>query len=205
MVQTRLNANNQEYRYKSNTAWGDPMNMKDDNTLRVYYQNVNGIGAGNRFLEASEIAHAMNRWELDVMCASETNVEWNHRGCKEIIKRWFDDYNGRCHMNPATSTIRFEKYYKPGGVAQIVVGDVVGRIRENGTDENGMGRYAIHELQGRRGSRLVIITAYRVTNATANGPETTYTQQVAIMRENGVPTPNPRRQILVDLQKIGLQ
>jgi hypothetical protein len=104
-------------------------------------------------------------------------------------------------MATATSTIRFEKYYKPGGVAQIVVGDIVGRIIESGTDESGMGRYSMHELQGRRGSKLVIITAYRVTNTTANGPETTYTQQVAVMRKNGVQTPNPRRQILDDLKK----
>jgi hypothetical protein len=99
-------------------------------------------------------------------------------------------------MAETSSRIVCKKCYEPGVVAQVVLVDVVGRVRESKTDDSGIGRYVAHEIQGRKGT-----TAHRARNASETGPETAYTQQVAVMRTDGMQTPNPRWHVLVDLKR----
>jgi len=64
-----------------------------------------------------------------------------------------------------------------------------------------MGRFTWMKLKGKNEKQIMIITAYRVCKAGPNiGPHTAYMQQVKHLLKQGVTTPDPRMEILRDIQ-----
>ena len=64
-----------------------------------------------------------------------------------------------------------------------------------------MGRFTWMILKGKNEKQIMTITAYRVCKAGPNiGPHTVYMQQVKQLLMKGVTTPDPRREILVEIQ-----
>ena len=70
------------------------MASKKSNTTRICSINVNGIGVRS----TSEKSKALQRWmdskKVDVMCISETNVNWSRVRTKDTFwerkKGWFE-------------------------------------------------------------------------------------------------------------------
>jgi hypothetical protein len=89
--------------------------------------------------------------------------------------------------------------YLPGGIASCVVGKWTGRIVETITDKSGLGRWAGHLLTSRNNTHTVVITAYRPVKAP--GFLTTYQQQWRMLRLQNNPDPDPRQQLLEDLER----
>jgi hypothetical protein len=84
-------------------------------------------------------------------------------------------------------------------VAQIVLRQLTGRVTSHGKDA--LGRYAWQEILLDGTHKLIVITAYRVSqlSATGAGPETSVMQQWRRLRAQGIENPNPRQQLLDDL------
>jgi len=70
-------------------------------------------------------------------------------------------------------------------------------------DPTGMGRWTEICISGRQNYKVRIITAYRVPNTSIQqaGPSTSFYQQWHYLRRNGNTAPDPRAQLLQDLQE----
>ena len=60
--------------YISNEPWGDQFNDKSMNTIRVYFQNINGIIYKKSWDKWKEIVDVINEHNIDVAGLVETNI-----------------------------------------------------------------------------------------------------------------------------------
>jgi hypothetical protein len=67
-----------------------------------------------------------------------------------------------------------------------------------------MGQFCWYTFAGKRDEGVLVIVAYRVCQEKVNepGPLTAFQQQYIAMKDAGIREPNPRRQILKDLQTL---
>ena len=207
LVQQRL-INTQNI--QSNIPWGDDIiDDKEDDSIRIYYHNVNGIYTNNDSAKASEIAMALAHKHVDIMGFSETNADWNQSKIKKRVQDAFRLQFKNTHMTTSTSDFTFldlqhqQQAYKPGGTATIVTGKFVGRIHDEKVTDP-LGNYSLITLKGRHNSAISIITAYRVvqTEATNAGTRTAYQQQRNVMRMQNISNPDPRNQAISDLRTL---
>ena len=83
----------------------------------------------------------------------------------------------------------------------ITQGRTTGRIIKKGVDE--MGRFTWMILKGKNERQIMTITVYRVYKAGPNiGPHTAHMQQIKQLLMKEVTTPDPRREILGDIQRL---
>jgi endonuclease/exonuclease/phosphatase family metal-dependent hydrolase len=88
-----------------------------------------------------------------------------------------------------------------GGTLLGVTGNMVGRVKKHKIDK--YGRWTHLELLGRDGRTVSVICAYQVVQEKGlHGSRTTYSQQVRMMRIEGVLDPNPRQAFIRDLKTM---
>jgi hypothetical protein len=186
-------------------TWGGTTNDPiHSNITRLYYKNINGIGTRNLTNGFVNLYKHQKHTESAISCYTETNVDWNQYWIKQT-----NEDNGRelfhnalfsysCHNTPS------KKAYKPGGTMTISSGQLASRHLETGTDPTGMGRFNYQTFNGKNGTKLIFITAYRVCfQAIESAGETTsFYHQWHNMLQSGHETPNPRRQVLLDLKEL---
>eukprot|EP00957_Ditylum_brightwellii_P172748 13151018-Ditylum_brightwellii.AAC.1 len=80
--------------------------------------------------------------------------------------------------------------YQPGGVTIFGRGRIVGRINKVGSAKRGLGRWNFCRFNGKYNRQLWIIATYRVCNQSNKDIETTYMQQVQLLQQQGVNTPD---------------
>jgi hypothetical protein len=177
---------------------GDPMQQdKPPNTIRLYFQNINGINKNN-WSDWTEAARNIKQANIDIFGCPETNIWWTEE------KRKYAQYIIQTHLKQANMSVAGSSEgsitnYQPGGVTNCIAGKYTGRIIEHIHDESGLGRWAGHVLLGTNNKNIVILTAYRPTKS--DGFNTTYQQQWRILRTQHHPNPDPREQMMTDLQK----
>jgi hypothetical protein len=140
----------------------------------------------------------INDFQIDIAGIAETNVSWTEPRrlhAQQILKR----HARQAHMAVSSSNDVGCNEYLPGGIASCVVGKWTGRIVETITDKSGLGRWAGHILTSRNNTHTVVITAYRPVKAP--GFLTTYQQQWRMLRRQNNPDPDPRQQLLDDLER----
>jgi hypothetical protein len=104
-------------------------------------------------------------------------------------------------LQTATSLIPADKFYKPGGTMLLAQGNVVGRIKERGSDP--LGRWSWIKLIGRDKRLITVISAYQVCVRPTHPTGTTaYHQQESLLRQQGIPKPKPRKHFYRDLNKF---
>ena len=66
-----------------------------------------------------------------------------------------------------------------------------------------VGRWTGVELLGRNGRTIAVICTYQVCqNQSPSGKATAYHQQVSLLCQRGILTPNPRKQFVTDLRTL---
>ena len=60
-----------------NSIWGDKLDKKDERTLRIYFQNVNGFQTNSLFENWIETYTVLNEKGVDLYGCAETNIAWN--------------------------------------------------------------------------------------------------------------------------------
>lgn len=178
-----------------------PLQEPDPESIRIVFNNVNSLPTQNQ----GQLAATLRKYidlQADVIGLAETNRNWT---------RVDDTVNPIKHtMNALLGlrTTRLETAHckedfntnitQRGGVAQIILRKVSGRIKSQGKDP--LGRWCWQELHLDGTRTLVLITAYRVcTPNTTDKETTTWSQQWRKLRAAGIDNPNPRRQFLQDL------
>ena len=180
---------------------GDQIKEKPTNVFRVVGQNANGISPRNDFQKWNEILQSTITHEIDALCLSETNVEWRHpitaSKIPAITKRFFN----HSRLTTTTSSVKFERIFKPGGAATLITNEWTSRILNCEPDNSGLGRWTTTTMTGRRHKKLAIIGAYQLCKTSIHqcGITTCYSQQWHILRSQGVELPNPREKFWIDL------
>jgi hypothetical protein len=103
-------------------------------------------------------------------------------------------------MSTSSLTNQGYTYYQPGGTSTAIFGNSTGRIVTQITDESKLGRWSGFKLNTNGTSYINMITVYQSNKS--HGIHTTYMQQVAYMKGQGIMIPDPQKQLLTDLQSL---
>ena len=182
---------------------GNPLTDKATSVFRVVGQNINGISPFNNFNKWNEILQSTVSHEIDALCLSETNVEWRHPAVASkiptITKRFFQ----QSRFTTTTSSVKFDRIYKPGGAATLITNEWTGRIIRCEQDNSGLGRWTTTMMNGKHHKKIALITAYQVCQSSIHhcGITTSYSQQWHLLRSQGDEFPDPRRQFWTDITR----
>jgi hypothetical protein len=162
------------------------------------FQNVRGIDRKDN--PANEIFDTMKQYHISIFGAAETNCDYTedlqHR-IKAIAQKTFGNEVFSCSSAKHPN----DHGYLPGGVLQLTRGEMASRQPTSGKDD--MGRYTWQCFHGKNQSKVCIITAYRVSQPKSFvSDNTAHRQQVEKLLAKGILSPDPRQQILTDLEKF---
>jgi hypothetical protein len=139
---------------------GTPIKKKKDGSVRIGFNNINGMGTRKTDARNSELHGFISSGDYDIFGMTETNVNWKKNGehIRDITYGWFRRM-GLCYEYyreyPCSSN------FQVGGVAQMAIGEITGRIIKYGGDETGQGRWTWQTFKGKKDRIVRIITAYR--------------------------------------------
>jgi hypothetical protein len=181
--------------------WGDTMNARTKQ-CRVVFNNVQGISMAHEGIEISEIGKEVMENDVTILGMCETNRNWRDERAKYEVKRRFREFWLMTSIAVSSSTEHGDRPFQPGGT-MTVVGEPWACLAKAAQHESDMGRWNEIVISGRKGTSVMIITAYRVckNSAAAAGPTTSYAQQWHILRRSGDKTPDPRKRFIKDLEK----
>lgn len=186
---------------KINIPHGDLHHNKDNNIIRVYFQNINGILHDNSWQQWEDGIQHSKDIESDIICVAETNIRWNdtnYNNCSQIIKKYYKQ-SKLATSNSADITLG---NYQPGGTATVATAKWTTRAIKTITDDSGMGRWSGIQFRTKQNHSLYIITAYCPNQDTKYGTNTAYQQQWRMLRSQEYADPNPRKQFFIDLSKV---
>lgn len=187
---------------KTNDAFGDRMRTPIDNdTTRMYFINLNGLSLQNKAEKFRTLCEEMNKANVHLFAAAEHNLDTNkfivRQSLQNIARKTFQHHA----IQTATSSTLADKFYKPGGTMLMAQGNLVGRIKERGSDS--LGRWTWMKLIGKNKKLITIISAYQVCMRPTNITGTTaYHQQESLLRQRGIKKANPRKYFQRDLQEL---
>ena len=174
-------------------------NAMEDETLRFFYQNVNGFPVDGTKLNMA--MSSMKDVGADVFGFVETKHNNNHISVRRKTRHSLDAaWNSAHHRHVAScSNLEWREQHKPGGTLSCATGNLIGRVRTTYSDE--MGRWSGFELVGKCNKSIHVLTCYRVCQLHATtGTRTSYHQQRTMMDDKGIdPTVSPRDQFDKDL------
>ena len=179
---------------KDNVHWGDLPTAVEDEHVRVWFQNIQGLPwkSSDKF---NQVMTTMKDRDVTIMGFNEPNVTWTKQRVSEyqgITRKHF----GHGHLRGSESGIKFPSQHKPGGTLTVATGKWTARITESGSDPRGLGRWSFIRLQSPKRS-LVIITAYRPHKS--KGPSRIWTQQYLLLRQENIQNPDPIQTLYDDL------
>jgi hypothetical protein len=172
-----------------------------DHVIRLYFQNVNGLRLQDAAVNITETFLHLKNIEADIFGLVETQLHC----CNPQVQRVLQDCKRRvrdqCKMFLCSTEEDWATQHKPGGTRVGVTGSLVGRVRKQYHDK--YGRWTRIDLLGRDGHTLTIICAYQVVqDSGVCGDKTTYSQQIRLMRLDGIREPSPRKIFIQDLKVL---
>ena len=185
--------------------FSSPLPKKDQGTLRLFYNNCNGLEITNmigayvkqkkdkktyNYLKDTEsptkldgLLQKMILWDVDAVGLAETCIAWEDSVPRSVTKQITQRYDKLACWTVSTSKINVGSFLKPGGTGLLTRGICNGRVKDRGTDPWGMGRWSFSVIgSGKRNLSVMIVTGYRPSprNESA-GFKTTWRQQQTIL------------------------
>ena len=137
---------------------GDVIKEKSKNTIRFYFENLNGIRSGLWGTDKGRYFNSlMERLEVDCFGAAETNLQWNMARTSPIkilnLKQGSKTVYA-CNKNETTTE-------KQQGGTCITMKERYGQyVKKMGKDETGLGRWSWIRIEGKNDIKTTVITAY---------------------------------------------
>ena len=179
---------------KTNETW-------KDQTIRLYFQNVNGLRTKDAGTDATEIFLHLKNIQADIFGLAETQLHCRDQQVQRQIQESKRQVWDHCKIFTCSSEEAWDHQWKPGGVLLGITGSLAGRVRKQYLDK--YGRWIRVDLLGRDGRTVTLICAYQVVQEKGeHGARTTYSQQVRMMRLDGVMDPNPRKAFIQDIKEL---
>jgi hypothetical protein len=159
---------------------------------KFLFHNINGIKDDDNW---HQIMTTMKELQVDIFGFAELNKTMNH-GKKlnwtHIMRKYFY-YSRSAHSE---SNIKMNSY-KPGGTMTMVTGKWQSQITEYGQDPRGLGRWSYIKISTNK-KLIIIAMAYRP--CATQGPSTSWMQQWVLLRQEGIPDPDPIKKIYKDIE-----
>jgi hypothetical protein len=183
-----------------NIPFGDSLSSpKLDNTIRILFQNVNGVQKGKSWNELSSFSKKARQFSVDIFGAAETNINWNflrNLQAKSVLSK----YGGNFSITTSSNIEETLSAYQPGGTLTAIFNKYTDRSHSTIQDPTSLGRWSGFKLNTNLGHHLNTITVYQSTKA--DGIHTTYQQKTHFFRNKGIHNPEPRKLLLTDLENV---
>lgn len=186
-----------------NDHWGDPMVKKSENSIRLFFQNINSFQVHDNSMDKIEQSMInLNEMEVDLIGIAEPCINWNNRTLAKTVNRTISNITQQSTA-ASTTDINLKKRYLPGGTMSIATNLWTNRILKKIYDTDGMSRWSGFKLRLNATTNLFYLAGYRVSqvNATNCGTTTGAAQQYEILRRRGIINPNPKDYFISDFIK----
>jgi hypothetical protein len=175
-------------------------NNKSSQTMRIYYQNINGAKCYGTWNEWYKGYEWINKNNIDAVLLSETNTNWteiNKQTALSNIKK----HNKQTILNQSIENTTQTQDYLPGGSTCSIHNKLIGRKIENINDPRKLGRWCGFRLKGKEHKHLTIISVYRPTHSNDLSNNTSYSRQwKALTKTTELENCDPRKILLMDLE-----
>ena len=186
-----------------NVCHGAPLEKKQMEDTRWYWQNTNGFQMpdpkGGTFLTAMQ---HMRDADVDAGGFNEINLDTQKNHIKRKLLTAVQETSKQCRVQTSSSPIIAAHNYKPGGTVSFLRDDLVSRYNSKGSDP--YGRLSYVRLNCRDNACITYITAYQPGEGQPK-PESmsVITQQNSIfLKENRRNPSNVRHHFVKDLTKF---
>ena len=184
-----------------------PLPKKTKNTLRLFYNNINGVEINaaiqtvvnnkqlkqkheflrdlEHYTKIESFVQQMHRWEVDISVLAEPCIEWRDSIPRQVVKDISKKYDRTSNWTVATSSCYSGSFVKPGGALIYSTEKVVGKILERGTDPWKYGRWSYVKYGGKSGRSVLVIGGYRVGHRSGSaGASTAWFQQKVLLTKD---------------------
>ncbi len=200
-----------------------PLPNKSTDTLRLFYNNCNGIEINHtievflkqkrdkkqyNYLKDADaptkldsILRQMKLWQVDLVCLAELCVAWEDQIPRRVVQQITSQYDTTGCWSVASSKPNVGSFCKPGGTGILAQGNSNGRIIDRGSDPWAMGRWSYITLAGKTNRKFLVVTGYRTGNRSGKiGHRTSWAQQQTMLLSNKRSEP-PHLAFLTDLKE----
>ena len=190
---------------ENNIPWGDSIKTKQQNTIRIYFQNVNGVQLHLPEKWENMIKTSMEELNSDIVGFCETSLNWKlpyiRKKLQQLNKKHLTIKTNITHSNNKAHS---PSSFLPGGTLLATKGHWTGRIQEHLHDPKTMGRWTGTKYMLQQDKYLYVISGYRAcknssSTKTLIQSNSTYAQQYYELKQSGIDTPHPRKQFVIDL------
>ena len=193
-VQENVNARRHLHRDTgiNRRTWGDPLRIKNNDNIRIMFQNINGFGyKKDDEAKTKGFFDLIKSSDSDIFAMAETNTDWRRvqksKTIWEQTKGWFKNTtvvaSTNQHDRPSTP-------YQPGGTAILHQGDLALSIINVGYDTRRLARWTWSLIRGKNNVRLRIVSIYFAKKPQEYGDRKVYWQQKTALLQQGI-TDNP--------------
>ena len=190
--------------------YGDPIIQKHPESIRLFFQNSKGLTYTNTGEDYGYYMSCLVAYQVNIFGIAETNTCWSHHHLMAEFK-----HHARKHfrqnciafgspsrtVDPCTERETFQS----GGSVTVASGRT-SSCSEGDTlsDPTGLGRWSGLTFEGKGDTKVSIITAYRsCSGSIASSPlGSTYAREYEFFKRKGIKSPNPRGQLLTDLDEF---
>ena len=142
--------------------FGNECGKKKKGSVRIMFQNVNGIGYTHDSPKAVGVRNLIFQKEVDAMAIAEVNVNWakvrRDNTLTHTCRRWFQTSKVAYAYNQHERSRKF--VHQPGGTAIITKGETALRVSSTTRDTKRLGRWVSTVIQGKQGIKTRLILVY---------------------------------------------
>ena len=180
-------------------VFGDPSTDKNDNVLRISFQNISSLPSTKMHYKNGQLLNFVKKRGIDVYLMAEIGLHWpsvpQDQGWEERLFGHFRIMpKGIMACNTTEPQLSGPLQY--GGTGTLVTDDAAHQAKKHGKDPTGLGRWCWSLLEGKRGIKVRLISAY--PPCTSQGHKSVFQQhrQYFLLRNQDI---DPRQQMLDDL------
>ena len=153
---------------KNNRIFGDTIKEKEEDNVRIFFQNINGFGYSDSSVKSSSVKNLIKKHNIDIMAMAEMNLNWGKLSRKQtlpqVCRKWFTRSKTVVAYNQHERRRRYK--HQPGGTAIITKGNIAQRIMSSQGDTKRLGRWSSQAFQGKDGIVTRVVAVY-VPNLTS--------------------------------------
>jgi len=153
----------------STDSFGVVIPTKDNNVLRLGFQNISGFPVDKSKQKEDTIFTGISTWTFDIFGVAEANLDWRllpeDSKLHARTKSWWTSL----HISHAFN------YTRPPIQPLQYGGKAAHRVMDKGQDASGLGHWCWTKYRGRNGQTLRVVSAYRPNPP--QGPYSVHAQQ----------------------------
>ena len=131
----------------------------------------------------------MKTKNVDVICLTETNIDWNtpqlvNQFQRTVQKTWSKQ---KIELCTSTSDLQWASDHKPGRTAMALLNNISSALIQKSKDPSGMGRWTYATTLGRNNKKITVFNVYRPSKMKVEdtGSSTVIKQQWIMMQPQG--------------------